>query len=86
MKLFSFVNQSHLFNSRQIDRQTYISALIIFKLLHFGKNDSWKMEVLNIFGLWDQEIDLWFTNHEPLIPTLTIEPGTPGLGIHFPNH
>ena len=28
------------------------------------------MEVLKIFGLWDQEIDSWFTNHEPLIPTL----------------
>ena len=28
------------------------------------------MKVLQIFGLWDQEIDSWFTNHEPLIPTL----------------
>ena len=28
------------------------------------------MEVLQIFGLWDQEIDLWFMNNEPLIPTL----------------
>ena len=28
------------------------------------------MEVLQIFGSWDQEIDLWFTNHQPLIPTL----------------
>ena len=29
------------------------------------------MEALQIFGSWDhQEIDLWFTNHEPLIPTL----------------
>ena len=28
------------------------------------------MEVLQVFGSWDQEIDLWFTNHEPLIPTL----------------
>ena len=28
------------------------------------------MEVLKIFGLWDQEIDSWFTNQEPLIPTL----------------
>ena len=31
------------------------------------------MEVLRIFGSWDQEIDLWFTNHEPLIPTLLVE-------------
>ena len=30
------------------------------------------MEVFQIFGLWDQEIDLWFTNHGPLIPTLHI--------------
>ena len=28
------------------------------------------MEVLQIFGSWDQETDSWFTNHEPLIPTL----------------
>ena len=28
------------------------------------------MKVLRIFGSWDQEIDSWFTNHEPLIPTL----------------
>ena len=28
------------------------------------------MEVLQIFGLWDQEIDSWFTNNEPLTPTL----------------
>ena len=28
------------------------------------------MDVLQIFGSWDQEIDSWFTNHEPLIPTL----------------
>ena len=27
------------------------------------------MEALQIFGLWDQEIYLWFRNHEPLIPT-----------------
>ena len=29
------------------------------------------MEVFQISGLWDQEIDLWSMNHEPLIPTLT---------------
>ena len=28
------------------------------------------MEVLQVFGLCDQETDLWFTNHKPLIPTL----------------
>ena len=28
------------------------------------------MEVSQIFGLWNQEIDSWFTNHEPLIPTM----------------
>ena len=28
------------------------------------------MEVLQIFGSTDQEIDSWFMNHEPLIPTL----------------
>ena len=31
------------------------------------------MEIFWIFGSWDQEIDLWFTNHEPLIPTLLVE-------------
>ena len=28
------------------------------------------MEVLWIFGSSDQEIEWWFTNHDPLIPTL----------------
>ena len=28
------------------------------------------MEVFQIFGLHDQELDLWFKNHETLIPTL----------------
>ena len=28
------------------------------------------MEVSQIFGLWDQDIDSWLTNHKPLIPTL----------------
>ena len=28
------------------------------------------MEVLQIFGLCDQELDLWFKNHETLIPAL----------------
>ena len=30
------------------------------------------MEVLQIFGFWDQETDSRFTNHEPLIPTLVM--------------
>ena len=28
------------------------------------------MEVLQIFGSWEQEIDLGFTDHKPIIPTL----------------
>ena len=31
------------------------------------------MEVLKNFGWWDQENDLWFTNHKPLIPTMKSE-------------
>ena len=27
------------------------------------------MEVLQVFGSHDQEIDSWFTNHEPLLST-----------------
>ena len=30
------------------------------------------MEVLQIFGLCDRETDLWFTTHEPSIPTLKV--------------
>ena len=30
------------------------------------------MKFLQISGSWDQEIDSWFTNHEPLIPTLYV--------------
>ena len=30
------------------------------------------MEVLRIFGFWDQEIGSWFTNHEPTIPTIIL--------------
>ena len=28
------------------------------------------MEVLQILGSWDQETELWLTNHERLIPAL----------------
>ena len=69
MKLCTSRNQLKglwkLWKSRQI-----LSVLIISKLSYFGKHNSWKMEALKIFGSWDQEIDSWFTNHEPLIPTL----------------
>ena len=41
--------------------------MIILKL-YFFKNSSWKIKVLQIFGLSHQEVDLWFTNHEPYIP------------------
>ena len=48
-----------------------LHVLIIWKLLYLGKNNLWKMEVLQIFVSWDQETESWFfTNHEPLIPTL----------------
>ena len=30
------------------------------------------MKVFRIFGLEDEEIDLWFINHEPLIPSLPL--------------
>ena len=65
----SSINQSHPFNSRQVDRHIW-SALIILKLSYFGKNDPWKIKILWIFDWWDQEIDSWIMNHEPLIPTV----------------
>ena len=49
-----------------------LSALLILKLSYFGKNYSWKIKVLQIFGSWDQEIDSWFRYLKPLIPTLWI--------------
>ena len=52
----SFIVQPHSFNSKQIDRQT-LPVLIILKLSYFEKNNSRKMNILRIFGLWDQEID-----------------------------
>ena len=36
-------------------------ALIILKII-FWKNNSWKLEILQIFGSWDQEIDSRVTN------------------------
>ena len=68
-EFFSFIDKSHSFNSRQINRQIS-TALIILKLCYFGKNHSWKMEVFWIFCSWDQKIHSWFTNHEPIMPTL----------------
>ena len=40
------------------------------------KNNLWKTEILQIYGLWYQEIDLWFTNHE-LKKEKTIKKMTP---------
>ena len=37
------------------------------KLSCLRKNDSWKMYILKILDSWDQKINSWFTNHEPLI-------------------
>ena len=45
-RIFSFIDQSHSFNSRYI-RQTDIACT---------DYDSWKMEVLWIFGSWNQKI------------------------------
>ena len=69
MEFCYLIIQPHSFNSRQRDRQVS-SMLIILKLSYFGKNNPWKIEVLQVFGLCDQKIDLWFTNNKPLIPTL----------------
>ena len=71
MEFFSFIDQSHSFNFRQIDKQI-LPVLIILKLSYFGKKVICEkfMVVLWIFDLWDQEIDSWFMNHEPLISTL----------------
>ena len=65
---FSFTDQSHLFNSRQIDWHRLRWFFLSYHISE--KNDSRKVEVLRIFGSWDQEIDPLFANHEPLIPAL----------------
>ena len=67
MELFSFINQSHWFNSWQIDRYC---LHWFFKSYILEKNNLQKMEVLQISGSWDQEIDLWFMNRKTLIPSL----------------
>ena len=54
-----------------MDRQKDIACADYFKDI-FQKNNLWTMEVLWSFGSWDQEIDSWFTNHKPLIPTLAV--------------
>ena len=51
------------------DSQAIIACTHYFKII-FWKKNSLKMEVLRIFGSWHQEIDSWFTNHEPLVSTL----------------
>ena len=56
LNFVSFIIQSHSFNSGQVDRQIS-SVLIILKLSFFRKNNLCKMEVLQIFGLWDQKTD-----------------------------
>ena len=71
-EICSFIVQPHLFNSRQIYRQISF-ALVIVKLSYFGRSSSWKIKVLQIFGSWDQEIDSWFTNYKPWIPSLHTE-------------
>ena len=48
----SFLNLTHL----TLDKET-LSAQVILKL-NFGKNNSWKMDFLQIFSLQDQKIDL----------------------------
>ena len=60
---FPFIDRSHSCNFRQIHRQIWPELIILISCL-------WKMDVLQIFGSWDQGTDSWFTNHEPLIPTL----------------
>ena len=48
----------------------YHIFLIVYRVIIFYKNQSWKMETLQMFGLLDQENDSWFMNHKPLIPAL----------------
>ena len=58
MEFFSFISQSHSFNSRQVHKQIS-PALVILKLSYFGKNDLQKIpESFTNFYLWYQEIDL----------------------------
>ena len=58
-----FLSSISLIHLTLIDRKTQISpALIILK-------DYVLEKVLQVFCSWDKEIDSWFTNHEPLIPT-----------------
>ena len=68
-KCFSFIAQFHSFDSREIDTQI-LCVLIVLNLSYLRKKDSWKMKVLQIFGLWNQEIHSWIMNHESLITIL----------------
>ena len=61
---------SRFINSDRQKDDRYCPHWFILKLSYFGKSDSWKIKVLQIFGSWDEEIDSWLTNNEPLIPTL----------------
>ena len=71
-RILFFHHSTSLIQLETIDRQI-LSVLIILNLPYFGKNNSWKMEALLIFGLWYQKIDLWFMNHKSLIPTLYLD-------------
>ena len=62
----SSINFIHL----TIVRWTDITYADCFKVIIFQKSDSRKMDVLLIFGSWDEEIDSGFTNHKLLISTL----------------
>ena len=68
-KCFSFIAQFHSFDSREIDTQI-LCVLIVLNLSYLRKKDLWKMKVLQIFGLWNQEIHSWIMNHESLITIL----------------
>ena len=65
--VLSLLNLTHLTLGRE--RHTDIVWACCFQVITFWKTNSWKMEVLQIFGSFDQKIDLWFTNHKSLIPT-----------------
>ena len=56
----SFINHSLSFYSRHVER--HMACADCFKVIIFWQvSNSWKMELLQIFGSWDQEIDWWFT-------------------------
>ena len=78
MEFFSFIDQSHLFNSRQIDEQVS-SVLIILKLSKFWK----KLFVENVSFTNFWFVGSRFMNHKFLIPTLIYGPQTQFLMLVF---